>query len=118
MQLGALMGHLAIEDDAVHALVALGNLALFAEVQAMGERYGESAGEYVANAARRFAAQGSDEDWLSLMTIMERSRDPGHAALEQMLRWALKRDAAEGVESHAGTCSCGGVHGDREKVSI
>jgi hypothetical protein len=29
------------------------------------------------------------------MTVMERSQDPAHAALERMLRWSLKRDKAE-----------------------
>ncbi len=117
MHLGALMGHMAIEDDAVHALEALSNLVLFAEVEAMGSRYGESAGEYVANATRRFAAQGSDEDWLNLMTVMERSDDPAHAALERMIRWAINRDAADGVDAHAKSCSCGGIHSEYEKVS-
>ena len=55
MQLGTLMDRLEFEDDAAAALEALGDIVLFAEVQAMGERYDECPGEYVANAARRFA---------------------------------------------------------------
>jgi hypothetical protein len=112
MQLGTLMDHLEFEDDAAAALEALGDIVLFAEVQAMGERYDERPGEYVANAARRFAAQGSDEDWLNLMTVMERSQDPTHAALEKILRWSLKHDAAEGAHQHTGQCSCGGGGGE------
>lgn len=108
MQLGTLMDHLAIEDDAAGALEALGDIVLFAEVQAMGGRYEESPGEYVANAARRFAALGSDEDWLNLMTAMERSADPAKAALERMLRWSLKHDADESSHQQSGSCSCGG----------
>lgn len=107
MQLGTLMDHLAFEDDAATALEALGDIVLFAEVQTTGERYGENPGEYVANAARRFAALGSDEDWLGLMTAMERSADPAKTALERMLRWALKVDAVKGSPPpHAG-CTCG-----------
>ena len=115
MQLGKLMDHLAFEDDAAAALEALGDIVLFAEVQAMGERYDESPGEYVANAAHRFAAIAGDEDWLNLMTVMERSDDPAHAALERMLRWSLKRDAAEAEHQaghvQAGGCTCGGGAG-------
>jgi len=108
MQLGTLMDHLAFEDDAATALEALGDIVLFANVQAMGERYEETPGEYVANAARRFASLGSDEDWLGLMAAMERSDDPARAALDRMLRWALKTDAEEGEAApHAG-CTCGG----------
>jgi hypothetical protein len=108
MQLGMLMERLGQTDDAASALETLGDIVLLAEVQAMGARYDESPGEYVANAARRFAALGSDEDWLGLMTAMERSPEPAFTALELMLRWALKVDAAEGAEpAHAG-CTCGG----------
>jgi hypothetical protein len=115
MQLGTLMNHLAFEDDAAAALETLGDIVLFAEVQAMGERYDESPGEYVANAAHRFAAVAGDEDWLNLMTVMERNDDPVRAALERMLRWSLKRDAAE-AEHHAGHvqacgCTCSGGAG-------
>jgi len=108
MELGTLMDRLGFEDNAAAALEALGDIVLFAEVQAMGERYDEDPGEYVANAARRFAAQGSDEDWLNLMAVMERSDDPARAALERMLRWSLKHDVAETASQNAGQCSCGG----------
>ena len=111
MQLGTLMERLACENDAAAALEALGDIVLFAEVQTMGAQYGESPCEYVANAARRFAAQGSDEDWMGLMTAMERSQSPAHAALESMLRWSLKQDAAEITPAPSGSCSCGGGSG-------
>ncbi len=111
MQLGTLMDHLAFEDDAAAALDALGDIVLFSEVQTTGERYGETPGEYVANAARRFAALGSDEDWMSLMTAMERSADPARAALERMLRWALKADAQKATPSSPSGCTCGGKAG-------
>jgi hypothetical protein len=122
MQLGTLMDHLAFEEDAATALEALGDIVLFTEVQAMGERHDESPGEYVANAAHRFAAIADDEDWLNLMTVMERSQDPAHAALERMLRWSLKRDKAEAEHQaghvQAGGCACGrgadGCHDHRD----
>lgn len=121
MLLGTLMDRLASEDDAAAALETLGDIVLFAEVQAMGERYDEGPGEYVANAAHRFAAVAGDEDWLNLMTVMERSDDPARAALERMLRWSLKRDAAE-AEHQAGHvqaagCTCGGGAGERHSHS-
>ncbi len=108
MQLGTLMDHLEFEDDAGAALEALGDVVLFSQIRAAGERYEETPGEYVANAARRFAALAGDEDWLGLMNAMERSQDPAREALERMLRWALKVDALEThPQPHAG-CTCGG----------
>ncbi|MBN9260323.1 MAG: hypothetical protein J0I57_13985 [Hyphomicrobium sp.] len=108
MQLGTLMDHLAFEEDAAAALEALGDIVLFSNVQTMGERFEETPGEYVANAARRFAALGSDEEWLGLMAAMERSDDPARAALDRMLRWALKVDAADTPSTPHPGCTCGG----------
>ncbi len=111
MQLGTLMDHLEFEDDAAAALEALGDIVLFTAVQTVGERFDETPGAYVAGAASRFATQASDEDWLNLMTIMERSDVPARAALVRMIRWSLARDAAEGTQQPAGQCSCGSGHG-------
>jgi hypothetical protein len=107
MQLGTLLSRLDDEADAASALEAMGDLVLFAEVARMSGQYGETAGEYVANAARRFAAQAGDEDWLGLMGALERSSDPARAALERMLRWALARDAAEADTGAEAACACG-----------
>lgn len=108
MQLGTLIERLSFEDDAGVALAALGDVILFSEIRSVGERFGESPGQYVANAAQRFAALASDEDWLGLMNAIERSHDPTCAALERMLRWALKADGPTApVRVHPG-CTCGG----------
>jgi hypothetical protein len=118
MHLGELMSRLESEADAAEALAALGDLPLFAQVEIMGARHDESPGAYVANAARRFAARAGDEDWLALMTAMERAHDPARAALVRMLGWALRSDEAEIAAPEAATpgpkaggCSCGGGGG-------
>jgi hypothetical protein len=113
MNLGTLMARLENEADAVLALDALADLPLFVEVADMGERHDETPGEYVANASRRFATGAGDEDWLGLMTAMERADDPARAALERMLRWALDRDRVAPTQALAATggCSCGGGSG-------
>lgn len=105
MQLGALLTHLSDENDAAAALDALGDLVLLAQIQAMGEQHDETPGEYVANASRRYAAQAGDEDWLALMTAIERADDPARVVLGKMLRWALAQDAAPAPV--AGACGCG-----------
>jgi hypothetical protein len=107
MQLGTLINHLSLECDAATALEALGDIVLFDEVHTIGERYGETPGEYVANAARRFAALGSDEDWQRLMTAMERSSNLAKTAFERMLRWALEADAVKGPPPSQAGCTCG-----------
>ena len=105
MQLGAILATLSDEDDAATALDALGDVVLLARVQEMGARHDETPGEYVANASRRYAALASDEDWLALMSAIERADDPGRAVLDRMMLWALQRDAAP--QAPEGGCSCG-----------
>jgi hypothetical protein len=115
MHLGELMTTLESDGGAAAALEALGDIVLLAEVRAMGDAHGEAPGEYVANASRRFAARAGDEEWLALMSAMERDADPARAAVERMIRWALADDARAGEGDHAGACSCGGsggCHGD------
>lgn len=111
MELGSWLARLADENNAAEAIEALGNIALFAEVEIMGRQHDEAPGEYVASAAGRFAARASDEDWLALMNAVERNPDPARALLERILRWALVQDRAAMVPApaHEG-CTCGG-HG-------
>ena len=52
------------------------------------------------------AAQAGDEDWLALMTAIERADDPARVVLGKMLRWALASDAAP-APATSGGCSCG-----------
>jgi hypothetical protein len=111
MNLGTLMTHLENEADAAEALAALGDIRLFAEVADMGEQHEETPGEYVANASRRYASLASDEDWLALMTAMERAADPGKAALARMIQWSIARDKSDATPVPAGACSCGGGGG-------
>lgn len=110
MHLGTLLNHLENDSHAGAALQALGDIVLFARVEAMGAEHDEEPGEYVANGARRFAARASDEDWLGLMNAIERADDPGRAVLEKIVRWSLDKDAATPSGPHEG-CSCGGGGG-------
>ena len=108
MQLGALIRRLEDADDAAQAMHALGDDALFARVAAMGQRHDETPGAYLAGAARRFAHLGGGEDWLALMTAIERADDPARAVLGAMLRWALARDSMASVSDG---CGCGASAG-------
>jgi hypothetical protein len=104
MLLGTILKRLGNEADAAEALDAMNDIVLLAEVQAMGELHEESPADYVCGATRRFAADASSEDWLALMTAIERSDDPARITLDRMLRWSLARDAAG--PATAG-CGCG-----------
>lgn len=106
MQLGTLISRLESDCDATAALVALGDLPLYAAVLSMADQFGESPGDYVVGAAGRFASQAGDQDWLALATASERAADPGKAALGVLVRWALERDRMETEEARATGCAC------------
>lgn len=95
MPLGTLMRQLRNEAAAEELLLSFADLLLLAEVDEMRNTFGESVGEYVAGATQRFAASAGSEDWLQLMTRLEKSDAPAAACLETMLRWAVKTDRAD-----------------------
>ncbi len=102
MLLGDVIRDLTDEHSAAGALVALGDLSLLARIETARAAYCETAGAYAANAVARFADGAGDEDWLDLMNVMERTRDPAGVCLQRMIEWSLKRDVAPPSSS----CSC------------
>lgn len=108
MVLGEVLERLGDEDFAAETLVALEDLNLMVQVEAAGRPFGEGIGEYAAGASRRFAQLASDEDWLALMTALERADDAGTACLKHMLEWSLRHDAHGPDEGCGGQCRCKG----------
>jgi hypothetical protein len=111
LQLGSLLSSLDDETNAGAALDAIGDIVLYAEVLEVGARYDETPGQYVSAAVRRYTAKATDEDWLGLMTAVEKGDNPGRIVLQRVLRWTLAQDATEGMASPHGGCSCGGRSG-------
>lgn len=105
MFLGALIARLDNESDASATIEALGDLVLFTEIATAAEKYGETPGEYLASSVGQFAAEAADDDWLDLITAMERAADPGKAAICRISRWAIARDQAA-EEPGITACSC------------
>ena len=109
MLLGQVLERLGDEAFAAETLVGLQDLSLMVEVEAAGRQFDESIGEYAAGASRRFAHHASDEDWLALMTALERADDAGTACLRHMLAWSLRHDAEQLDEGcGSGQCTCKG----------
>lgn len=108
MLLGSVMSRLRDADVTTATLMELGDIVLVARVEAAREAHGESIGEYVTRAVQRFALLAQDEDWLGLMTALERSDDPAGACLTRMLSWSLARDSSIDPGGTAEGCSCGG----------
>jgi hypothetical protein len=109
MLLGQVLERLGDEAFASETMVALSDLPLMVEVQMAGRHFGESLGEYAVGASRRFAAFASDEDWLALMTALERADDAGAGCLRHMLEWSLRHEAIDPDDGCDGSqCTCRG----------
>lgn len=108
MLLGDIIRDFSDEAKADETLLACGDLALLARVAAAADHHEETAGEYAASAVRRFADLASNEDWLGLMNVIERTDNPGIECLTFMVKWSLKQDEASAGHPAGHTCSCGG----------
>jgi hypothetical protein len=89
MLLGDLLASFDDETVASEAILRLGDLSLLASVRARAEAEGETLGAYAVSAVRHFAAEASDETWISLMGALARAEDPGAVCLKQALAHSL-----------------------------
>ena len=113
MLLGSLLSGLQSPAYAATLIEETGDLLLLARIEQAGRAFDESPGDYAANAVARFSQSASDEDWLALMTALEKSDAPASTCLGRMVHWALDKDAAE-LAPATGACSCGGQGGCHE----
>lgn len=90
MLLGDLIAQLGDETIAMESLIGLGDLALLARVQEAAAADDLTPGEYAAQAVHAFSTQASDEDWVSVIGVMGKTDDPGHACLKKMVEFALR----------------------------
>ena len=89
MQLGDLIAQLEDEATADEALIALGDLGLLTRVAATAAQESMTRGEFVSVCVGRFAAQSSDEQWLTLIGQMSRAPDPGQLFVRRAIESTL-----------------------------
>lgn len=94
MLLGDLLAQFEDETVASETILRLGDLALVAALRARAEAQGITLGAYAAGAVRRFAAEASDETWISLMGALARAENPGAVCLKQALVHGLESAVA------------------------
>lgn len=105
MLLGTLIAKLEDEACATDFIAVLGDLVLYAEIVAAAERFDETPGAYLAASVGEFAAAAADEEWVSLIATVERAEDPGRAAIQRIVRWAMAHESA-GAMGAGQSCGC------------
>ncbi len=89
MLLGDLLSRFTDESIAAETIVGLGDLPLMARLSEQAEASGLSLGAYAAGAMRRYAAEASEEEWVTLMGMLRRAPDPGATCLHRALAHAV-----------------------------
>lgn len=85
MLLGELIARFNDEAVAEEAVLAIGDLAMLAALRERAAATGTSVGACLAEAARRYATEASDEEWITLIGTMSRAQDPGAVFLRRAL---------------------------------
>jgi hypothetical protein len=81
--LGDLLASLSDEAIATETILRSGDLQMLtaARKQASVERL--ALGAYVTQAMQRYASGASDEEWITLIGLINRARDPGAVCLQR-----------------------------------
>jgi hypothetical protein len=90
MLLGDLLTRFADPELAGEAILASGDLALLVRMREQAETEGLDLGAYAAAAVQRYAAQASDEEWITLMGALSRAPDPGLVCLRRAFAYAVQ----------------------------
>ncbi|HET9615579.1 MAG TPA: hypothetical protein VFP74_00295 [Pseudolabrys sp.] len=94
MLLGDVLARFDTPSFAEETVLALGDLNLLAGMRVRAEAEGESLGEFARNAVQRFAAEASDEEWVTMIGALARAEDPGSVCLRFALKKAVAPEAA------------------------
>ena len=90
MMLGDMLASLDDDTKAAEMLCGLGDLQLLAGIRQQAEAEGVDLATFAREAMQRYAAQASDEEWITLMGVIGRADDPAGACLKRALNAALK----------------------------
>ena len=83
MMLGDILARLDDEGAAAEIILGAGDLRLLAAMQALAEAEGLELATFARAAVQRYAAEASDEEWVTMMGQIGRSGDPGLTCLRR-----------------------------------
>lgn len=88
--LGDLLASLTDETTALETILGAGDLNMLVAMRAQAQADGVELGTYVAQTVQRYANEASDEEWITLMGLLNRSLDPGRICLARAFEHALR----------------------------
>jgi hypothetical protein len=89
--LGDLIARCSDETVAEEIVMSMGDLAMLATLRDQSEMSGTGIGACMAAAARRYAAEASNEEWITLIGLMGKTTDPGAVFLKRALAYSRQQ---------------------------
>ena len=86
--LGDILVRLTDETAAMETILGTGDLALLAAVRERASVEDVGLAACVTQTVQRYVAQASDEEWVKLLGMLNRSRDPGTTCLKRAFEYA------------------------------
>jgi hypothetical protein len=96
MMLGDMLRRLNDDSEATEIILGVGDLPLMVAAQQRAKAEGLELAVFLREAVQRYAAEASDEEWITLMGTIGRAADPGLACVKRALETALHADTASG----------------------
>jgi hypothetical protein len=95
VSLGEILRQFDDENFVARLLPELGDAEWRERASSFAAEHGEALGEYASASVERFASGAQEEDWLSLVSALNRAADPGVVCLRRMMDWAIARDGKD-----------------------
>jgi hypothetical protein len=91
--LGDILARLTDETIAVEAILDTSDLALLAAAREQADAEGLDLATCVAQTVQRYANGASDEEWVTLMGLLNRSPDPSATCLKRAFAYARHKSS-------------------------
>ena len=88
--LGDILAKLTDEATAVETILAAGDLTLLAAVKERAVTDGLALGACVVQTVQRYTNEANDEEWVTLIGLMNRTNDPAAICLKRAFEHALR----------------------------
>jgi hypothetical protein len=88
--LGDILAKLTDETVAVETILGTGDLTLLAAVREHAAAEGLDLAACVTQTVQRYTNEASDEEWVTLMGLLNGSQDPGTTCLKRTFEHALR----------------------------
>jgi hypothetical protein len=90
MVLGDILARLTDEATAIETILGVGDLTLLAAVKDQAATDGVDLGACVVQTVQRYTNEANDEEWVTLIGLMNRTDDPAAICLKRAFEHALR----------------------------